>query len=57
MYGGPVRAKLRAAERMGSVEFLLNGRRVATDRKRPFLRKLPYRKLQARFARCLDGAR
>jgi N-acetylglucosamine-6-sulfatase len=42
----PVRAKLRAAERMRAAEFFVNGKRFATDRRRPFLRKLPYRKLQ-----------
>ena len=58
----PVRAKLRAAERMSAVEFLINGKRVATDRKRPFLRKLPYRKLKRKrtstvrsLATMLDG--
>jgi len=58
----PVRAKLRAAERIVSVEFLINGRRVATDRKRPFLRKFPYRKLKRKrvstatvLATLLDG--
>ena len=47
---------------MSAVEFLINGKRVATDRKRPFLRKLPYRKLKRKrtstvrsLATMLDG--
>jgi hypothetical protein len=43
-------------------EFFVNGKRVATDRKRPFLRKLPYRRLKHKrvstarvLATLLDG--
>jgi N-acetylglucosamine-6-sulfatase len=60
----PVRAKVRGTDRSKVVEadFYVNGKRFARDRKRPFQRKLPYRKLKRKrvskarvLATLLDG--
>jgi N-acetylglucosamine-6-sulfatase len=60
----PVRARLKGVDRSQIVqaEFFVNGKRVAKDRKRPFQRKLAYRRLkQKRVSRArvlvtlLDG--
>jgi N-acetylglucosamine-6-sulfatase len=60
----PVRARIKGADRSQvlQTEFYVNGKRVAKDAKRPFQRKLPYRKLtRKRVARTrtlvtlLDG--
>jgi N-acetylglucosamine-6-sulfatase len=60
----PVRAKVRNADTSPLVlaEFFVNGKKVATDRRRPFLRKLPYRRLKGKrvskasvLATFLDG--
>jgi len=44
----PVRARVKNSDTAGIVlaEFFVNGKRVGNDRKRPFQRKLPYRKLK-----------
>ncbi|MGH2981599.1 MAG: hypothetical protein ACRDKV_06115, partial [Solirubrobacterales bacterium] len=44
----PLRARLKGADLRKAVlaEFFVNGRRVARDRRRPFLRKLPYKRVK-----------
>ncbi|MDQ2939244.1 MAG: sulfatase, partial [Actinomycetota bacterium] len=44
----PVKARVKGTDRSGvaQVEFFVNGKHFVTDRKAPFLRKLPYRKLK-----------
>jgi N-acetylglucosamine-6-sulfatase len=44
----PVKARVKGIDRtnVAQAEFFVNGKHFATDRKRPFLRKLPYGKLQ-----------
>jgi N-acetylglucosamine-6-sulfatase len=46
----PVRAKVKGGEVGGTVltEFYVNGKRFASDRKRPFKRKLPYRRVKSK---------
>ncbi|MGH2981174.1 MAG: sulfatase family protein [Solirubrobacterales bacterium] len=62
----PLHARLKGADLRRSVlaEFFVNGRRVSKDRRHPFLRKLPYRRVKrqkvsrARVrATLLDGRR
>lgn len=62
----PVRAKLKGADlgKLELAEFFVNGRRYASDRRRPFKRKLPFRKLRRKRvstlrarATLLDGRR
>ena len=62
----PVRAKLKGAGVGKTVltEFFVNGKRFASDRRRPFKRKLPYRRLKQKRpstaklrATQLDGRR
>lgn len=44
----PVKARIKGVDRASVVqaEFIVNGKHFATDRRRPFLRKLPYGKLK-----------
>ena len=62
----PVRAKVKGFDLSKTVltEFFVNGKRFASDRKRPFKRKLPYRRLKRKRASTarvratlLDGRR